>query len=64
MVQITIPSTDYKYWLKRLETKLNEPTKQKVPKIVRKRYYKTLGTSVINFTMSPSSLISISPSVT
>ena len=32
-----IPSVDYEYWLKRLDTKLNEPSNQnsiKVPKVV------------------------------
>ena len=51
------------WWLKRLDTQINEPTNQnsiKVPKIVKptnkKNYYKTLGTSVINDPMSPPSL--------
>ena len=40
---------------------LNQPNLIKVPKVmlsqrIRKRYYKTLGTSVINWLMSPSSL--------
>ena len=48
------PSIDYNWWLERLDTQLNKPTNQnsfKVPNFVhqriRKRYYKTLGTSVI-----------------
>ena len=52
-------SVNYNWWLKRLDTKLNEPTNQnsiKVPKIVnqtnRKRYHLTLGTSVMNSPMS------------
>ena len=43
-----------------MDTQLNEPTKHnlcKAPKVIRitheKRYYKTLGTSVINNLMSP-----------
>ena len=57
--QIT-PSVDYNWWLTRVNTQLNEANHQnsiKVPKVVeptnRKRYYKTLGTSVINIQMSP-----------
>ena len=57
------PSADYNKWLKRLDTQSNEPTNQnskEVPKVVhpmyKKRYYKTLGTSVMNSPMSPSSL--------
>ena len=55
-------SVDYNKWLKRLDIQLNEPTNQnsiEVPKLssrVRKYYYKTLGTSVINSEMSPPSL--------
>ena len=45
------PSVDYNLWLKRLDTQLNELTNQ-IPKLlsqrIRKRYNKTLGTSVIN----------------
>ncbi len=48
-----IPSVGYKLLLKRLETKLNEPTNQnlyKSPKLlehrIRKLNYETLGTSV------------------
>ena len=48
-------SVDYNYLLKSLDTQPKEPTNQnsiKVPKVVkqrvRKHYYKTLGTSVIN----------------
>ena len=54
------PSVDYNLWLKRLDTQLNEPTNQ-IPKLlsqrIRKRYNKTLGTSVLNSPMSPPSLI-------
>ena len=53
IVKIT-PSVVYNWWLERLDTQLNKPTNQnslKVPNFVhqriRKRYYKTLGTSVI-----------------
>ncbi len=57
-------SEDYNQWLKSLGTwKLNKPNNQnsiKVPKVgkptIKKRYYKTLGTSVINSSMSPYSL--------
>ena len=56
-------SVDHNKWLKRLNTQLYEPTNQnskKVPKVVsqqiRKRYYKSLGTSVINSPLSPLSL--------
>ena len=47
-------------WLERLNTQLNDPTNQsslKSPKMLsqqrRKRYYKTLGTGVINSSLSP-----------
>ena len=39
------------WWLKRLNTQLNESTNQnslKSSKLLRKRYYKNLGTNVIN----------------
>ena len=55
--------TLYVEWLKRLDTLLNELTNQnsnKSPKLlsqrIRKRYNKTLRTSVINIPMSPPSL--------
>ena len=38
--------------LERLDTQLNKPTNQNSLEI-RKRYYKTLGTSVINSPLSP-----------
>ena len=55
------PSVDYSNQLKRLGTELNELTNKKFnkskPKLlnqqIRKCYYKTLGTSVINSPMSP-----------
>ena len=53
--------------LKRLDTRRNEPTKQnliEVPNIVeiiRKHYYKTLGTSVIKSPLSPHFLVIYSP---
>ena len=47
---------DYNQWLKRLETQLDEPTNQNSLKLqrlisqqLRKHYFKTLGTSVINY---------------
>ena len=60
-----IPSfVDYNYWLKHLDTQLNESTNQnslKVPKVVKptnkKMLLKTLGTSVMNSPLSPSFLI-------
>ena len=54
------PSVDTNYWLKRLGTQLNEPTNKnstKVHKKLFKRNYTTLGTSVINISMSPPSLV-------
>ena len=55
------PSVNYNQWLKRFDNQLKEPTNQsliKVPKSliqrIRKRYYKTLGTTVINSPMSTS----------
>ena len=59
---------DYIKGLKRLDTQLNKPTNQnllKSPKFlsqqIRKCYYKTLGTSVINSPLSPLSLSQILP---
>ncbi len=57
---LNVNTQNYNCWLKRLDTQLNKPTKQnplKVPKVVkpqriRKRYYKTLKTSVINSPLS------------
>ena len=53
-------SIDYKQWFKRFDTKLNEPTNQDSVKLqkllsqrIRKRVYKTLGTSLINSLLSP-----------
>ena len=57
-----ITSVDYDWWLKLWDTQLTEPTNQnlKSPKMlsqqIRKRNYKTLGTSAINSSMSPPSL--------
>ena len=49
------PSVDYNKWLKRFDTQFNESINQnsiKFPKLlrqqIRKHYYKTLETSVIN----------------
>ena len=60
MIHETIPSVDYNQRLKSLDNQLNDPTNQnsiKVPNVVKpknkKRYYKTLGTSVINSPLSP-----------
>ena len=60
--QITM-SVDCNWRLKRLDTQLYEPTNQnslKFPKVIKpmnkKRYYKTLETSVINSQLSPLSL--------
>ena len=55
------PSVDNNYWLKgALDTQLNKPTNQnsiKFPRLlsqrITKRYYETLGTSVINRPISP-----------
>ena len=52
MIYIIIPFVDYNWWLKRLNTQPYEPSKG--PKVVgptkRKRYYKTLGTWLMNST--------------
>ena len=53
---------DCNQWLKRLDTQLNKPTNHNpFPKIVKptnkKRYTKTLGTSVINSPLSTLSLV-------
>ena len=58
------PSVDYNLLLKRLDTQFNESTKQNSikglkavdKKRIRKRYYITLGTSVINSLLSPPNL--------
>ena len=50
------PSVNYNYWLKRLDTQLNEAPYEnsiKVPKVVKQT---TLGTSLINSPMSSFSL--------
>ena len=54
---------DYSKWLKCLDTNFNKPTNQssmKVLKVVKpknkKMFYKTLGTSVLNSSMYPTSL--------
>ena len=61
--KLTNFSFDFIYWLKRLDSQLNEQTNQnsiKVPKVVKqrykKRYYKTLETIVINSPLYPPSL--------
>ena len=55
-----IPSVEYNWWLKRVDTQLNESTNKNLTKVskvvsqrIRKSCYKTLRTSVIN---SPKSL--------
>ncbi len=45
MVHKIFPTVDYNYWLKRLDTKLNEPTNQNLTKVtkvveIRKLSYK------------------------
>ncbi len=51
-------------WMKRLDTKLDKPTNKNsikdtkvLNKRIKKRYYKTLGTSLITSPMTPSSLL-------
>ena len=58
------PSVYCNWWLKNLDTQVNELTNQnsiKSSKLlgqqIRKHYYKTLGTIVINILMSPPSLL-------
>ena len=62
MYKVT-PSVDCNQGLKRLDNQLIETTNQnsmKPPKLlsqrIRKCYYKTLGTSIINISVSPPSL--------
>ena len=54
------PSVDYNKWLKHLDIEIIEPINQKSPKLIskqiRKRWYKALGTSVMNSSLSPLSL--------
>ena len=56
------PSVDYDEWLKRLDTYLNEPSKQivikvhKIVKLTKTFFYNTLGTRERNNLLSPSSL--------
>ncbi len=52
---VTQNSVDYYQWFIRLDTQLDEPTKF-LSQGIRKRYYKTLGTSVIKSPISPPSL--------
>ncbi len=63
MINKISPSVDYNHWLKRFNTQLSKQTNKNSinsPKLlsqqIRKKYYKTLGTSVINSPMSPPSL--------
>ena len=60
LISKIVPSVDQTKWLKRFNTQLNElinQYSQKSPKLlinrIRKGYYKTLGTSVINSSLSP-----------
>ena len=60
MIHKITASVNWNYWLKCLNTQLDELTNQnllKSPKLlsqqIRKRCFKTLGTSVLNSTMSP-----------
>ena len=61
------PSVGTNLWLKRLDTRLNEPINQKpkspkfLSKQIRKFYHETLGTSVINSPMLPPSLSDFEP---
>ena len=63
MIDKITPSVDYIYWLKRLGTQLKKTIKNSIiaHKVFdptnKKRYDKTLGTSVINSPMSPPSLM-------
>ena len=60
MIHKITTSVDENYWLKRLNTQFNESTNQnsvvQPSQRLRKCYYKTLGTSVINSSLSPLSL--------
>ena len=68
MTHVIPSSVDYKYWLKHLDTQLNEstnPKSAKVPKVVKqtnkeKCKFETLGTSVINSQFSPPLSLSLS----
>ena len=64
MIDKITPSIDYYQWLKRLDAQLNEPINPNtiiVSKVliqrIRKGYFKTLGTSEINSSMTSSSLV-------
>ena len=58
---LNYPFCKLKLVVERLDTQLNETTNQNSPKLfsqrVRKLYYETLGTSIINSLMSPPSVI-------
>ena len=64
MIYKIIPSVDCNLWFKHLDTQLKKKKpikmKYKSPKLfcqrIRKPYYKTLGISVINISMSPPAL--------
>ena len=64
MKHIIKPFVDYTWWLKPFDTQRNKPFNQNLKmsqkllgQRIIKRYYKTLGTSVINSPMSPPSLV-------
>ncbi len=70
MIHTITSAVDYDQWLKRLDTQLNLPTNQnstKVLKVVKptnkKCNNKTLGTSVINSSMSSPSLAKRNPAL-
>ena len=63
MIHKIIPSVVQNYWLKRFNTQLNESDNENslsslkfLRQRMRKRYYRALGTSVINRPLSPLTL--------
>ena len=46
------PSVDYNQCLKRMDTKFNKPTNEKVPKVIKPMNKKILETLVINSSVS------------
>ncbi len=60
MIHKITPSVDCNLWLNREDNQLNKPINQNSIKVVKptnkKRFYKTLGSSVINSSISPPSL--------
>ena len=59
--KLDYPFWKSQFWFKRLDTRLYAPTNQNSIKVVKltnkKRYYKTLGTSIINITLSLSFIL-------